>query len=163
MARPAYVAIGFRTDTAGYQEDPRGGRWEQPQQPHIAQQGVYTRRADGHVDAGSGGRGGAGAGNGRFVARFEGDYDGGHASARHGHAGSASNERAPDVVVATEEAFGAMAPCWRLLERAKAYMDHVRANAELPLFSLFFCGLRFDFSEVRAAVVSLFLSRLKWF
>lgn len=127
-ARPTYVSNGSRTDAVSFQEDPRGGRWEHSQQSHPAQQTVYARRAEGDVHAGGGGRGGGGAGSGRFAARPEGVYDARHGSARNSHGGSAGNERASEAV-ATEEPFGVMAPCWRLLERAKSYMDQVIGSA----------------------------------
>lgn len=136
-ARPTYVSNGSRTDAVSFQEDPRGGRWEHSPQSRPAQQTVYARRTDGnfHAGGGGGGRGGGGAGSGRFAARPEGGYDARHGSARNSHGGSAGNERASEAV-ATEEPFGVMAPCWRLLERAKSYMDQVLGNAGMP----FLCG-----------------------
>lgn len=132
------------------QEGLRGVRRE-PSQPASKPitQNVYDRRGQTRVGSGGVDNGGGGGGNGHWTTDTGmapglpggggGSNSGGKSTnARNGGipvGGNTGPVDNPSVVKSGREnamgttsidsAFGAMAPCWRLLERAKAYMEQV--------------------------------------
>lgn len=109
----APASYGYRREAAGYPDahPQRGARWGHPQPTQSTPHAVHMRRAGGRASGGDDDDGrvnNAGSGLG-----------GGHANRNTSMASEPS----------TDEVFGSMAPCWRLLERAKAYMDQVRIAA----------------------------------
>lgn len=133
------------------QEGSRGVRRDtsQPASKPIVQS-VYDRRGQSRIGSGGVDSGGGGSSNGRWTAdagMAAGLAGGGGGSISGGGTTSGRNGGTPvsgntgsvghaNVVdsgrdkamgtTSTDSAFGAMAPCWRLLERAKAYMEQVR-------------------------------------
>lgn len=149
--RPGLQAGSLRREGARGQQMSRVAPIEQPRQ--VARQPSYasdSRRADSGVRVGTAGSGdapgsghwtshaevgtGAGRGNADGSRGWQGGKTGSGGDGRgvigngSGSKGGASEvaEAEARKVAATDETFGTMAPCWRLLERAKAYMEQVR-------------------------------------
>lgn len=124
-------------------------------------QSVYERRGQTRIGSGGVVSGGGGSSNGCWTADAgvaTGLAGGGGGSIAGGGTSSGRNGGTPvsettgsvghaNVVnsgrdkamgtTSTDSAFGAMAPCWRLLERAKAYMEQVRFPRRMGIcFSL---------------------------
>lgn len=98
--------FGYDREPTDFQSSKRESRWEQPPSHSVCQE-EHQLRFD---DRSSGGQ----------VDRDDvpsSEFSGpGYRSRRNGHL-----ESEP----ASRDVFGSMAPCWRLLERAKGYMDKV--------------------------------------
>lgn len=106
MERPrtglaTYTPYAIQARDTGLAEGQRHSIWDRRPAPQSLPHDLNVRRSEGRAG-----------------------YVGGSGGAPElGAAPRGSNaQQAPDE---TDEMFGAMAPCWRLLERAKAYMDKV--------------------------------------
>lgn len=99
---------GSRSEAPGFQNARRESRWEQPPISHPLRHEAHARRFD---DRSSGGQ----------------DERGDIPSSRScgpGYRAQAKGDMASEPA-STDNIFGSMAPCWRLLERAQPYMDKV--------------------------------------
>lgn len=101
----------YSVEDEAFAERQRGARWEHTEPPQSISHEAHMRHTGDRVSgsAGDGGRG-VNAGNRYLV-----------------HHDTKNDQHGSEPAVA-DEMFGFMAPCWRLLERAKTYMDQVRVG-----------------------------------
>lgn len=147
-------ADSLRREGARRQQIPRTVAYGQPRQ--VVRRNLYaadTMHADSRARNGGVGSRTVSSESGQWVSHRDvgtgrGNNAGGSPGWHAGSSGSGGGGRGVDAsrlgsgsgagegvkvaaqkVAAADETFGAMAPCWRLLERAKAYMEHVRSVA----------------------------------
>lgn len=109
MSLATYTPYAIQARDTGLAEGQRHSIWDRRPAPQSLPHDPNVRRSEGRAGY-VGGSGGA---------------------SELGAAPRGSNaQQAPDEAL-TDEMFGAMAPCWRLLERAKGYMDKVMVDVYL--------------------------------